>query len=153
MGEKWSGQDLCPWKGTQRKRENTQADTYLGDLLVRAILSASIIGSYAGEMSTSWLVVRTTRTERMAVRRLDPTSEDPVWRFAPKTVQRKVCSKSYCVSCHHFRVYTSPNRANVPAWFTTHHTGVVKNREYFDYEIQVQPSPGVEPGWGSFCHC
>lgn len=26
----------------------------------------------------SWLVVRTTRTERMAVRRLDPTSEDPV---------------------------------------------------------------------------
>ena len=34
--EKWSGQDLCPWEGTQRKRENAKMETQLEDWPVRA---------------------------------------------------------------------------------------------------------------------
>lgn len=42
--------------GTQKKRENTQADIHPGNLLVRARFGALVLGFYVGEMNpVGWL--------------------------------------------------------------------------------------------------
>lgn len=74
--EKLSGLDLCPWEGTQRKKEITQVETLHGELAIQATYSVSQtwdLTKGSQPHSAHW---RASETERRAVGSLGPTQEE-----------------------------------------------------------------------------
>ena len=152
-GRKTIGLGPVPLGGNSEEKNITWVDTCPGEW---AILGAPVLGSYAGETSPLGFL-RTTETNRRAVRSLNSTPEKHVHAGLPLGQGREKSALGCWLSHDYLAVSPRPSWANSGPDHSMSQcgteSGMVKTGEKTQPWDAEASGSGVEPGWCGSGHC